>query len=251
MRLLICGGTEMIGILLIATLITSFISGVLGMGGGMILMGILSLLLPVSSAMVLHGFTQLISNGYRAYLLRGSTQFSLIPRFLVGALLAFALLLSIDFIPSTSHVFIALGLIPFLGLTRSISININRFQTGVLGGFIVTLVQLLTGTSGPLLDFLFVKSRLNRFEIIATKAFTQCIGHLIKLIYYGQTLLSLEGSESQLNLMLFPGMLMASMGGTALGKKILSVMSEAQFQTWSRGVLLAIGGVFLIRGISA
>ena len=56
--------------LLFITFATALISGMFGMGGGMILMGVLLALLPLSQAMVLHGSVQLTSNGSRAWLLR-------------------------------------------------------------------------------------------------------------------------------------------------------------------------------------
>ena len=54
-----------------ATLATSFISGILGMAGGMILMGVLLACLTVPQAMALHGITQAASNGWRAAMLFG------------------------------------------------------------------------------------------------------------------------------------------------------------------------------------
>ena len=42
-----------------AVVATSFISGILGMAGGMILMGILLATMSVGSAMIVHGVTQL------------------------------------------------------------------------------------------------------------------------------------------------------------------------------------------------
>src|SRR5678816_146275 len=54
----------------VAVVITSFISGILGMAGGMILMGVLLALMPVPAAMMLHGTTQMASNGWRAWLWR-------------------------------------------------------------------------------------------------------------------------------------------------------------------------------------
>ena len=47
---------------------TSFLSGIFGMAGGMILVGILLALLPLPDAMMLHGVTQMASNGWRALL---------------------------------------------------------------------------------------------------------------------------------------------------------------------------------------
>ena len=55
-----------------ATLVTSFISGILGMAGVMILMGVLIAILPVATAMLLHGITQFAANGYRALMLRAA-----------------------------------------------------------------------------------------------------------------------------------------------------------------------------------
>ncbi|MGH6893767.1 MAG: hypothetical protein ACREEP_16080 [Dongiaceae bacterium] len=49
-----------------AALGTSFLSGVFGMVGGLILMGVLLLFLPVPAAMTLHAITQMTANGWRA-----------------------------------------------------------------------------------------------------------------------------------------------------------------------------------------
>ena len=42
--------------------------------------------------------------------------------------------------------------------------------------------QLIAGASGPILDVFYNGSSLNRREIVAT-AFTQAVGHLIKLAF--------------------------------------------------------------------
>jgi len=57
-------------ILVLATLVTSFISGVLSMAGGMILMGVFGFSLTVPAAMVLHSIAQAFSNGSRVSLYR-------------------------------------------------------------------------------------------------------------------------------------------------------------------------------------
>ena len=44
---------------------TSFLSGLFGMAGGMILVGVLLAIMPVPTAMVLHAVTQMASNGWR------------------------------------------------------------------------------------------------------------------------------------------------------------------------------------------
>ncbi|MDO8379597.1 MAG: sulfite exporter TauE/SafE family protein, partial [Phenylobacterium sp.] len=48
--------------------VTATLSGVFGMAGGLVLMGGLALVLPVSAAFVTHGVLQLVANGWRAIL---------------------------------------------------------------------------------------------------------------------------------------------------------------------------------------
>ena len=54
---------------LILTMVgTSLLSGVFGMAGGLVLVGVLLVLLPVPDAMALHAVTQIASNAWRATL---------------------------------------------------------------------------------------------------------------------------------------------------------------------------------------
>src|SRR3982750_1930574 len=76
----------LVAILAVSALLTSFISGILGMAGGLILMGILLALMPVPAAMMLHGITQLASNGWRAALWRRHIDWRVFRGYLYGSL---------------------------------------------------------------------------------------------------------------------------------------------------------------------
>ena len=52
----------------------------------------------------------------------------------------------------------------------------------------------LAGVSGPILDVFFVRSNLDRQQLVATKAAVQMLGHCLKVAYFGQLLAS--GGES-------------------------------------------------------
>ena len=57
--------------LIIAAFITSSISAVLGMGGGIILLGIMAVIIPNGYMVIaLHGIIQLISNSTRTYVFK-------------------------------------------------------------------------------------------------------------------------------------------------------------------------------------
>ena len=60
-----------ITVLILAAFITSSISAVLGMGGGIILLGIMAIIIPEGYMVIaLHGIIQLVSNISRAYVFR-------------------------------------------------------------------------------------------------------------------------------------------------------------------------------------
>ena len=63
-------GLEII-ILFISALITSAISAVIGMGGGIILLGIMAIIIPQGFLVIaLHGIIQLVSNSTRTYVFK-------------------------------------------------------------------------------------------------------------------------------------------------------------------------------------
>ena len=64
---------------------TSFLSGVFGMAGGLILIGVLLALLPLPEAMALHAITQMASNGWRGLLWWRYVRWSAISTFLSAA----------------------------------------------------------------------------------------------------------------------------------------------------------------------
>lgn len=222
------------------------------MAGGMILIGVLGLLLPVTSAMVLHGFTQIIANGSRAILLRRKIKYQVLPFYLLGSLTSLALFSSLSFIPSKSLVLISVGLFPFIALfmPKSLSLNLLKHPHSYACGLIVTAAQLLAGASGPLLDVFYLNSSFKRHEIIATKALTQTVGHIIKLFYYGHILYLTADEGPAFAPSLLPLVAIAAVFGTRLGKSVLDRLSEIQFHKFSRIVIKLIGGFYLVKGIT-
>ena len=141
-------------IIAFATLLTSIISGALSMAGGVILMGVLSLLLPVSAAMVLHGVAQTASNGSRVVFHRTHILWPVLIPYLIGALAAVAIFTVFIFVPQKVLIFIGVGLFPFLSLAipDQLNLDIERPVVATICGFLVTATQLVAGASGPVLD---------------------------------------------------------------------------------------------------
>ncbi len=235
-------------LLTLATLVTSLISGVLSMAGGMILMVVFGFFLSVPVAMVLHGIAQTFSNGSRVWLYRRHIRWRLLAFYTVGALAMTGLFAMFTFVPDIGLVFILIGTFPFLALAvpKSINLDMEKAPVAALSGVLVTAAQLLAGASGPVLDIFYVQSRLTRKEILGTKAVTQTLGHVLKLVYYG-AIMAVAGTE--LPIWVFPAVVTAAVLGNYLGSLIVARMTDNQFKQTGRYVIMVIGVICIGKGI--
>ena len=234
--------------ILLAVFVTSLISGVLGMAGGIILMAILVTVLSVSSAMIAHGLVQATANGSRAIFLRRHIQWSVLPAYLLGASFATGVFVSLALVPDASMILICIGLFPWIArvVPSMKGLNITHKRTAVFCGTLVTGAQLFAGASGPLLDIFYLNTPLNRYQIIATKALTQTLGHILKTIYYT---LIVQFSDSLPIWILILAMTSAVLG-TRVGTRLVDHFSDEQFRKYSASAILVIGTFCLIKGLS-
>lgn len=231
-------------------LVTSFISGILGMAGGMILMGVLVMLMPVPAAMMLHGITQMASNGWRAWLWRRAIDWRVFRGICYGALLVLAVFSVLQLAGSRPVVYLVLGMTPFISylLPASLKLNVDRRGHPFVCGVVCTVLALLAGVSGPLLDVFFLTSKLDRRGVVATKAASQTFSHLVKIVYFGLLLASAHGRVDWWFALLMVGL---AVTGTSLSRKVLEAMSDTDFRVWTRRVVSVIGVFYLANGLWA
>jgi uncharacterized membrane protein YfcA len=232
----------------ISVLVTSFISGILGMAGGMILMGILLVMMPLPAAMMMHGVTQLASNAWRALLWRKSVDWRVFRGYVAGAMLALALFAVLQLVVSKPVALIVMGLTPFVGLAlpESLHLNVERRGHSFACGMICSALSLTAGVSGPILDVFFVRSGMTRHAVVATKAMTQSFSHLQKIAYFGAMVASARGVvEPWLAAM----MVILAFTGTSLSRRVLERMNDKSFRFWTRWTVLALGTYYIANGV--
>ena len=225
---------------------TSFISGVFGMAGGMILLGVLLLFFDVVTGMVLFSTIQLAANGWRAILWRRYALWRIFWLYVAGAFLAFLAMRAIAFVPDKAMVYLALGVMPFVIelLPASARPNIEWRGVPFITGVLTTLVQLIAGVGGQFLEIFFQKSMLDRKTTVATKAVTQTFAHLLRLIYFG----SLAGHMDVVPLWAHTSAILLAVAGTSLAPFVLERLTDVGFRQWTRWIILAISVVYLARG---
>lgn len=236
--------------LAVVAVVTSFISGIFGMAGGMLLIGFLLIVLPVPVAMVFHGVIQIAANGWRSWLWRHHINWSVVLQFGLGSGFALLVFSSLTFVPSKPLVLMAVGLTPFVALAvpQRIAPNIEArgqaFAAGVIGG----ALQLVSGVTGPILDIFYVRTGMTRQVNVSTKAAAQVLGHLTKVVYFGALVADPGGRDwEQWAVMAFAAAF--AVLGTTLSKSFLNRMSDKQFYHWTRRVILALGAVYVAQGI--
>ena len=236
-----------IAILAVSALATSFVSGILGMAGGMILMGVLLALMPLPAAMMLHGITQLAANGWRALLWRRSVDWKIFRGVAAGSLAAVALFAVLQLVVSKPAALILLGLSPFvaLALPERLHLNVERRGHAPACGAVCTALALSAGVSGPLLDVFFVRSSLSRQSVVATKAMSQGLGHLLKIGYFGVVA---AAGASEANPWIAAMMVLLAFAGTTLSRYVLERMDDAAFRRWTRRTVMTLGVAYLAWG---
>ena len=222
---------------------TAFLSGVFGMAGGMILMGVLLAVLPLPAAMALHAVTQMASNAWRAVLWRRHINWRPVGFFIAGNVVALGFWTVFRWVPDKAVALLMLGLTPFLFRLLPAAIKPNPLVPahGVVMGGVCQSLMLVAGVSGPLLDTFFLGGGMVRRQIVATKAVCQVAGHFSKLVYFG----ALVAGGAALDPVMMGLGIVASMVGTTLARRILEAMTDHQFRFWADRVITVIAVYYL------
>ena len=236
-------------ILIAAGFITSSISAVLGMGGGIILLGIMAILIPEGYVVVaLHGIIQLVSNITRSYVFRQHIKGQIIWQYFPGALLGLCLsaviiIIIIQSFDVQSAKDIKVDILkPLIGIfiiwflfgrrPQVKDRQHNFFGVGAISG----LTTVFIGATGPLIAPFFLKGKLTKESIIANKAVCQAISHAGKIPLF----IIFFKFNYFIELDVLISLSIAVFIGTNFGKQILQFIPEQVFRVLFQGALTLI-----------
>lgn len=173
--------------LFMAGIITSAISAIIGMGGGVLLLSALTLFIPYQVLIPLHGIAQLVSNSSRTFFLRKHVKKDIFLPFVLGAPIGFGIaFFAVKSISNPNYYLLILAIFILYTVFKPKKLPAIKLRTqgwfalGIASG----LQGALIGATGPLLAPFFIRDDLEKEEIIATKALQQLSIHLFKIPFF-------------------------------------------------------------------
>lgn len=229
----------MVEVLPVLAFLSSVVSAVAGIGGGILLVGVMALYLPPQVAIPIHGVVQLFSNLSRALFLRHHIAWRYMKEFVGGALLG--ALLGLIFEPQLSKqsFMLLLGafilIITWLPIKSIIAHLPGRFFSA---GCLQVYLSLFVGATGPVSSALLVHEKIKHQAYVGTNATLMSCIHFFKIAVFLWL-----GFSFYEYILLTLAMVAASVAGSWVGSKITPCISER----WSKPLVKLLLTVLSLR----
>ncbi len=221
--------------------LASMIAASIGLGGGVLLLGVMSVVLPPAVLIPVHGVAQLGSNAGRASLMIGQAEFRFLLPFAVGTLVG-------SVVGANLFVALPLWLLQLaLALFVLYATWLPGFQAkrpsrgaflgvGMASGF----ATLFIGGSAPFVAPFVRAATADRRQFVATLALLMVVQHGVKIAAFG-----FIGFAFSSYLPLLVGLVSFGFAGTLTGRLLLDRLPERVFAVALKSVLTVLAGRLL------
>lgn len=222
----------------VAAYFMSAITGIVGMGGGLMLLIIMSDYLPFTALIPIHGVIQLMTHASRSAVSISVVDYNLVLQFGIGALFGVFIgsFIILDTPVGLFKLLLALFTIICLLMPKIKNFKEKRikYKWPLVGAF-SSFSGLFVGATGVIIAPFFLSESLDKERLIATKAACQVFIHGAKVaafIYLG----FIFGPY----LILISAMCLMSFAGSYTSKNLLAKIPEKEFLFIFQGVVLLL-----------
>ncbi len=235
------------GFLVIASIFTSAVTAAFGVGGGIMMLVLMGLFMPVAALIPVHGVVQLGSNAGRAFHMRKSTVPSMILPFAAGGIIGALAGGSVvtDLPEALLKTILAIFIVVLTWVKLPPLPAAKSPLVFAIGGAVSTALTMFIGATGPLVAALMAKAFDTRQQVVANSAVAMAIQHVLKVVVFG-----VLGFNLAPWLPLALAMIASGYLGTMIGARLLENMDEARFRFWFRIGVTILAAELLRRAFS-
>ena len=234
-------------VMMAAAAVGGFVTAAFGIGGGVMLLAVMTLFLSAPAAIPLHGVVQLASNAGRTAMLRRSVDGRILLAFALGGAAGAALGGRVLVALPAAWLELALGLfvlsacwLPLPAPGRGSLLRVTA------GGAVTGLLTLFVGATGPLVAVVVRAMRLDRRVHMATFSACMTLQHGTKLAVFG-----VAGFAFGPYLPWLAAMAACVLAGTWLGRQVLERLHDRLFRRILTVLLTLIALHLVARALTA
>ncbi|MDY0272282.1 MAG: sulfite exporter TauE/SafE family protein [Advenella sp.] len=224
-------------VLIFASFLTSALAAAMGLGGGVALLALMGIGMPVASVLPVHAIVQLGSNLGRTFIQFKYIVWPLVLWFLLGSIVGVAMGGPVVMhIPDT---FAKLLLAAFIlwsvfgaKIKPASSVSKSYF---ILGGALTSFASMIVGAAGPMVAALIASKGYTKQTLVATHSVCMVFQHGLKILVFG----ALGFAFAQWMPMLI-AMIASGLAGTYVGTRLLDNLPDHIFRLGFRITMMLL-----------
>ncbi len=233
-------------LLIIVSFFTSAVTASFGIGGGVMMLALMGLFIPVAALIPVQGLVQFGSNAGRTFVQRAHVNRSFLKPFLAGSVVGAAIgAVTVVQLPDALMKIVLGAFILFITWGKVPGVKTPTGKGLGIASAIIAFLSMFLGATGPLLASV-VAAMIpgNRKAVVATSAAGLIVQHGLKVIAFG-----LAGFAFGQWLQLIAAMICTGYLGTVTGSKLLNRIPEERFRLVFKLILTVLAIDMLRRGI--
>ena len=230
------------GLLVAASLVTSFISAAFGIGGGFTLIALLALLLPPAALIPVHGIVQFGSNAGRVGIMLKDVVWRPVLPFFIGTVIGAALGAMVVVQLPPWAVQLALGIFIIWAVFAKLPPIQQRYI--LLGGVVSSFLTMFFGATGNFIAAMVKSMNLDPVPHVATHSLMMTFQHFVKVLIFG-----LIGFQFGPYMFLIIGMLISGFIGTVIGSQFLTKAGGHYFKPVLNTILFLAAARLIWAGV--
>ncbi len=239
-------GAAPAALLVVASFFTSAFTAAFGVGGGIAMLALMGLFIPVAALIPIHGAVQLGSNTGRTWHQRANVRLDIALPFIAGSLIgAIAGAFVVVQLPD-ALLKIVLGVFIIAVTWAKIPGLATLGRAGMMiASAVLAVTTMFVGATGPLLSPILAQILPNdRKALVATHGAAMTVQHGLKIVVFGFAGFAFWRWLPLIALMVASGFL-----GTVYGTRWLDRLPEATFRKWFRIGITILALDLLRRGL--